>query len=90
MKKLFLFKAVGSYLGGMAGATAETVEEAFKKIQAGECGGYNLLTETYVEDHSYLQAGVFIRYKDNMEWGFVFFDTVFADKDMVFCEIHDG
>jgi len=93
MKKLFLFKAVGSYFGGAAGATADTETEAFEKIRS-KFGpseydsNFKLLTEKYVEKNSVFDDGVFQSYDG--DWGFVHFLTAFSDKDVLFCETHEG
>lgn len=91
--KLFIFKAVGSYFGGMAMATANSEREAFDKIAS-----FSANRDNKEEDRkSYLDCYFKNWYskeavleEDIEEWGWVCIETVNVDKDIVFCEFHDG
>jgi hypothetical protein len=91
MKKLFLFKAVGEYVGGIAGATANTVEEAFNRISSKfgieQVFEFQLHTEKYLKEHSLFIRGKFCGYNDDFDWGYVHFLTVFSENDVLFCEV---
>jgi hypothetical protein len=102
MKELFLFKAVGSYYGGMAGATVKNAKEAFKKIRnkfsSDTFHGFVLHTENQVRKASYnSKTGdnwknneeinwETIDFKDSFKNGFTLFKTAWTTEEMIFCE----
>ena len=81
MKKLFLFSGggEGAYLGGMAGATADSWQGAFQKLQ-----------DKYESECGYFPEFFLNHAARGKEWAFIPFEQVWAEKEMIFCECHDG
>lgn len=84
--KLFLFKAVGNYFGGVAGAVAETETQAIERLKGQYLHGYNFYTAKEVDQLYDLEGGF------HGENGFTLLEDVPLPancKDIIFCETYE-
>lgn len=105
--KLFLFRAIGSYVGGCAGATAKNEKSAFKILKEKytipfECCSFYYESKKLekiikresktLKDEVYLDSEEKIRkeIENELKHGWVCFEQLDVNKDVLFCEYHGG